>query len=300
MKILVFFSLLCVSFASAQFHVDVLKFSYGNTVGTEYVDNVEADAIHNFKASITYPLKLSEDSALLLGLNANNTGVRLDPNYGTTALNSVTVKLGYTAWHNNSWGSSVILLPKIASTFEAIDGQDFYIGGIALANYKNRDDLIYRFGVYGSTEPFGTVITPIVGLYYLSPRNKFQADIKLPIAADLTYMMDAFSLGFSYSATNTGFNLKEDTSINSIPVYVQNRSIEFGPYLRKGFLDDSLLIDLKVGYTNNNYQLYEQGDKSGLNLFTFDSDDRNRLLENRDFKGSLFAQIGATYRVYTD
>ena len=193
---------------------------------------------------------------------------------------------------SEKWSTTIVALPKIASDYENISGKDFYLGGFAVLKFQKKENLIYRFGAYGSQEAFGFFTTPIIGWYYLSPNQRFEMDMSLPIAADISYKLGAVSVGADYIGIGRSFNL---TSNDMPDWYVDLSSLEFATYAQVGVLDKSVLLRGKVGYSSNNYEVYPQGEKIdlGVSAFSF-GDDRTQL--NPNLGGGIFLKFEAIYR----
>src|SRR5690606_27003768 len=117
----------------------------------------------------------------------------------------------------------------IASDYSQVLREDLFIGGIAVLKFKKSENLLYRFGVYGSQEAFGVFATPILGIYYLSPNKKFEIDLSLPIKGDINYRLGRTTLGLDYFGISRSFNLHTE---NESALYVDLNSIELSTYLQ--------------------------------------------------------------------
>ena len=185
-----------------------------------------------------------------------------------------------------------MLLPKLASNYSGIESEDFFLGGFAVATLKKRENLTYRFGFYGSTEAFAFFGTPIFGWYYLSPNERFEMDMSLPISADVSYKLGGPTIGLDYFGIGRGYNLRQDGQPDR---YVQQGALEFAAYVQMGLLEQSVLVRAKAGYSSSDYEVYTDGDTYGLGLSAFRfGDDRTRL--NPEMNGAVFFRIEAIYR----
>ena len=61
---------------------------------------------------------------------------------------------------------------------------------LSLFTKKKRAELKFKYGVFVNNEKFGLAVIPIFGLYYLSPSKKFEANLTLPIVADINYKLN--------------------------------------------------------------------------------------------------------------
>ena len=287
--ILLFFPL----FGNAQDYVDLLKIGFGQTFNNNFEDTESSTQVKSFEVDLTFPLILNEKNVLITGALFSRNNLQLFPNAEYISLYSTTIKLGLASTYSNKWSSTLVLLPKIASDYQNISGDDFYLGGFGVLKFQKKGNLIYRFGIYGSMEAFGFFSTPIIGWYYLSPNQKFEMDMSLPISADINYTSGNLTYGIDFIGIGRSFNInKEDASI-----YADLSSLEFSSYLQFNTFDKSVLLRAKFGYSSNDYEVYAQGEKIdlGLSAFSF-GDDRNQL--NPNINGGLFLKFEAIYRFH--
>lgn len=288
---------------SAQDYVDLFKIGYGQSFNNDFEGTSENTEIISFEVDLTFPVVLNEKNALITGASFSRNHLELFPpdllalvQEGSELsqyhnLYSTTLKLGLATTFNEKWSTTVVLLPKIASDYQNITGDDFYMGGFAVLKLQKKENLLYRFGFYGSTEAFGFFFTPIVGWYYLSPSKKFEMDMSLPISADMNYTEGAFTYGIDYFGIGRSFNLtKENTN-----EYVDVSSLEFAGYLQFNAFEKNVLLRAKIGYASSDYEVYTKGDKIdlGVSAFSF-GDDRTQL--NPTISGGLFLKFEAIYR----
>ena len=126
----------------------------------------------------------------LTGLFGNKTFVKFDSeNSGYVDLYAVGLNIGLHSKYNEKWEATYMAIPKLASDFNGVSHKDFQFGYLALFNYVKRQSLKFKFGVYGNSEKYGSLIVPIFGLYYLSPNEKFEMNLNLPLLADLNYKL---------------------------------------------------------------------------------------------------------------
>lgn len=289
------FILLVFSFSvSAQDYVDVLKLGYSYTFNAEFEGTNQRTDVNGFEAGVTFPIVVNKKHALITGIDFSQHRLRLDPNYNSTTLYSTLLKVGLASNFSNKWSSTLVFLPKMASDYKNISGDDFYFGGFAVAKFQKNKHLKYRFGVYASTEAFGLFATPIIGAYYLSPNKRFEIDASLPISADINYSLGKTTVGFDYFGIGRSFNISQDEFSQ---YYVEQSPLEFASYVQFGLLKNSILLRAKVGYTSNTHEVYEQGDTLDFRISAFSfGDDRTQL--NPSIKGSAFAKVELIYRIH--
>lgn len=294
MKKLLLILLLTPLFSKAQEHVDVLKFGYSNTFDAKFEGTNESTNVKGFEAGLTFPVVINDKYVLITGADFSTHTLQLDPDFNHTTLNSTLLKIGLATTHSEKWSSTIVFLPKMASDYKNISPDDFYYGGYGVAKLKKSENLLYRFGIYGSTEAFGLFATPMLGVYYKSPNDLFEIDASLPIVADINYNLGVVTIGFDYFGIGRSFNISQDEFSH---LYVEQSPLEFASYVQFGMLENSVLLRAKVGYTNNTHEVYEQGDKLDFRLAGFSfGDDRTQL--NPDIYGGVFVKFEAIYRIH--
>lgn len=242
----------------------------------------------------TFPVVLNENHALITGADFSRNNLQLFPEAEYTSLYSTNLKLGMASTWSDKWSTTIVLLPKIASDYKNISGDDFYLGGFALLKLKKNENLKYRFGIYASQEAFGLFTTPILGWYYLSPNKRFEMDMSLPISADVSYKLGITTVGMDYFGIGRSYKVHYE---NLPTLYADLSSLEFAGYLQFNTLEESVLLRAKLGYSSNNYEMYAEGEKMdlGVSAFSF-GDDRTQL--NPSLNGGIFFKLEAIYRFH--
>ncbi|MDC8002539.1 DUF6268 family outer membrane beta-barrel protein [Aureisphaera galaxeae] len=291
MKRLLLLALLLTNCLYAQNYVDLLKVGYGQTFNNDFEGTDNSTETKTFEVDLTFPVVLNDNHAIITGGLFSRNNLQLFPEAEFTSLYSSTLKIGWAATWDEKWSTTLVALPKIASDYEDIDGDDFYFGGIALLKYQKKENLIYRFGLYASSEAFGVFSTPIFGWYYLSPNSQFEMDVSLPVSADINYTQGIFTYGVDYIGIGRSFNIDGNNS----NTYADLSSLEFASYLQFNALDKSILLRAKLGYSSNDFEIYQQGEKIDLGVAAFSfGDDRTQL--NPTIQGGFFLRFEAIYR----
>jgi len=274
-----------------QNYADLFKMGYAETFENEFEGTDATTDVRTVDIDLTVPIIINDKHAFVTGGFFGRNHLQLYPNAEATSLYSTTLKLGLQSKWNERWSTTIVLLPKIASDYHNISGDDFYFGGFGTAKYKQSEYLTWRFGLYASDEAFGIFMTPIFGLYYLSPNEKFEANLSLPISGDINYRMGDFAFGMDYFGIGRSFNIPEDNT------YVDLSSLEFAGYLQYAILKRSVLLRAKMGYSSNDFEVYQQGETVDLvvSAFTF-GDDRTQL--NPTINGGIFFKFEAVYRFH--
>ena len=279
---------------SAQEYVDLFRINYGQTFDSDFEGTDSNTKVTYFEAGFTIPIVLNENHAFVTGIDFSLNNLQLFPETDLSNLFSTTLKLGMASTWSEKWSTTIVLLPKIASDYKSISGDDLYIGGIALVKMKKNENFKYRFGIYASQEAFGLFTTPILGWYYLSPNKGFEMDMSLPIAADISYNFGSLAIGMDYFGIGRSFNIHYE---NNPTLYAAVSSLEFAGYLQSDILEKSILLRAKIGYTTNDYEMYAEGEKIDLGISAFRFGD-NREQLNPTIQGGVFIRLEAIYRFH--
>ncbi len=287
------FALLLSSVCTAQDYLDLARLNVSRT-NLEDVDQTFDTDVTNLNLEILYPTPLTDNIVMITGLTAENTSLNLSSSIGSEGLTMTRLNLGAKISHNKKWTGTYLLLPKLASNFEDLGGRDFQFGAIALMEYRFKKSLRGKFGMYSSSENFGTIITPLIGGFYESKNNKFYIDAALPVRMEANYnIAGEFSLGADLRTSVKSYNMNGGLD----GTYVQEESIRFGFYASYAMLDKSLILRLKAGLDTTDYGLYQTGDRVGAQVLTIQlsGDDRTRL--NNEFDSSPFVGADLIYRL---
>ena len=284
--------------ASAQNYIDILEFSYAKTPQNNFNNSTESTDIQTYDFQFTFPIVLNKTSTLITGIFVNKDLLKLDENTADKrSLTKLGLKLGVNHVYSNKWSGTYMLLPSIASDFEEISSDDYQIGLFSLLTYKKKENLKYKFGFYANTEKYGLFMVPIIGLYYKSTNDKFEANLSLPVQFDVNYeLFPKIKTGLNFDGLGSSYNLnKQAYSPNN--AYVTKSSNELFSYLQFK-LGKSLIAKTKLGYAiSRSYKAYDSNDKIdfGLSSFYF-GDDRAQL--NQNFEEGPIFKIELLYRLH--
>lgn len=282
---------------SAQDYIDLFKINYANVPNAGFEGRDEETEVSMFDVGLTYPIKLNDKVAVITGLDYVQQSLKLGPDAGSSTLNMLRFKAGLNIKHSDKVSGTYIIMPKIASENLHTDGNHFFFGGLALLKIQKTERFQWRFGAYASTEGFGVLATPIIGLHYKSENSKLEITANLPINADVNYGLgEKTSLGFGLFTPVRSYSMKSELGNGG---YTQVSNIEFGPYFEYRLLDGSLLLRAQTGYEAVSYELFAEGDELPFRLSAFEFGDDRELL-NPEMNGSLFFKIGAIYRFHLD
>jgi hypothetical protein len=283
--------LLGCTIASAQNYLDLARLNIGNTTLEDEDGNQETD-ITNVNLEFLYPTPINDKTVLITGFTVENTSLSPTSGASNESLTMTRLNLGAKISHNSKWTGTYLLLPKIASNFDDLGGADFQFGAIALLEYRHKNRFRTKYGLYSSSEEFGAIITPLLGVYYRTPNNKFYIDAAFPIRMEANYgLTKSLSLGADLRTSIKSYNL------GGVDTYVQEESIRFALYAGYSFMKEQLIVRAKAGLDTTDYGLYRSGDTVGAQVLTvaLGGDDRTRL--NNEFASSMFLGFDVIYRL---
>lgn len=284
--------------ANAQNYIDIARFSYANTPLNNFENSLEQTEVEEFGLQLTFPIVLSEKTVILTGFSADRSRLKLDPDFTDyTSLNKVRLQMGLNQVHSEKWMGTYVLLPSIASDFESVSKKDFQIGLLTLFTFKKRENLKYKIGFYTNTEKYGLLFAPLLGLYYLSPNQKFESTLLLPGQADFNYKLaKKTALGMNFDGMTSTYNLHESIYIPK-GQYAARSSNELYTYLQFQ-LGKSLVAKTKVGYAiSRTYKVFNNDEKVDLSLGSFYFGDNRTSLNTNFEKGAIF-KVELLYRVH--
>lgn len=295
-KLLLFLFLISPLLSNSQEYLDLFNLSYSKSGDTSYKNTTGNTTISLFKSSITLPIVLNKKTAIITGFDFSTKRMQLFPDSNFSKLYYTRLKLGFSTVSSDYWTGTYVLLPILASDYKNISSNDIYMGGIAIWTYKKRKSLNYKFGLYTGYESSGFYITPIIGIYYISPDSRFEISALMPGIFDMNFnLSNKTKLGIDYKGNSESFKLHNE---NSPTIYAENNALEFSSYLQNNSFDKSLLLRFKIGVATNSYDVYPDGEKIDLAITPIRIGD-NRTKLNPNLNKSAFLRIEAIYRFYT-
>lgn len=290
-KYFTYLVLLISLYSQSQDYVDIVKLTSNNT-NLGNIDNDFKTSVNNLNFEVYYPNVINEKLVLLTGITAENTTLNISELSDRSNLTMTRLNLGVKYKHSEKWSGTYMILPKIASDFKNIGSNDFQFGGLAILDYQANENFKYKFGIYTSSENFGTTLTPIIGLWHRSKNEKLYINATLPVRMDINYALTSkFSLGSDFLTSVKAYNLSDDSLR-----YVQEESIRFAMYASFGLLDNSLLLRAKVGFDTTDYGLYNSNETVGVQVLTVPLSGDNRTRLNSEFDSGIFFGGDIIYR----
>ncbi|MGB3591522.1 MAG: hypothetical protein WBA16_07535 [Nonlabens sp.] len=285
----------------AQDYLDVIRLNIAGT-RLDNLDDARSTDVQNVNLEVLYPVPLGGKTTGILGFTYENTAIDnyfvkpqfqqpTIPNEENLAM--LRINLGAKIQHNRKWTGTYVLLPKLATNWDDIDGDGFQFGALAMLDYKFKSRKRAKFGVYTSSERFGQIITPLLGGYYRSPNGKFYADATFPIRAEANYALTSlFGVGADLRTSVKAYDLGGFRN----DFYVQEESIRFSLYASLDLYKGQVIGRAKVGLDTTDYGLYNAGDEVGVQVLTFQVEGDERIRLNSEFDSSMYFGLDLIYR----
>jgi hypothetical protein len=301
-SLLLLILMLNICLTTAQNYLDMVQVFYSNTPLNQFDSSLNKTRVQDFTFNSTLPIKLTDKTALITGLDVEWMYAGLTPTGSSGSAAGIILKLGVNHKLNEKWTTNFVLLPRLASDFKKPGGglsrEDFQIGGLWMFKYAPRQNLKYKLALYYNSELFGPFVSPILGLYYKSRNNKFESDLSLPFFVDANYRIrPSVFTGVKFQAFVRTFNL-HDPYYKGNGEYLAKTSNELYAYL--GFEPvKGILLKANIGYSvARNYRLYDIHDKVAFGLSAFRFGDNRKQL-NADFADGILFRVDCVYRFYT-
>lgn len=293
-----FLVLFCLSsiITYGQQYVDIGKLFYANTPVNQFDTLTNGTRVEEFGLDLNVPVPLKSGHALLFGFYGEGIRTAVNPvEPNLRSVYTINPRFGVNYNHSEKWTGTYLLLPKLSSDMKQVGSRDFQFGALALWKYKKRTNFAWQFGMYYNGELFGPFFVPLFGFYHLSSDQKFEMNVRLPLAVDLNYLATAWlKTGLEFSAFVRSYHLNEPYRGNP-ENYLVKASNELFAYLHFN-LTENLILKTKAGYSiGRNFRVFDIDDRVtwGLSAFRF-SDDRRQL--NADFQDGLIFRAELLYR----
>lgn len=278
----------------AQNYIDLAKINYSITPQNKFDSSNVSTDIQELNADLTVPLVINDKFVFLTGLAYETLSTSLNPNRNKESVSGITLKLGTNIKHNEKWGGTYMLLPKISSDLKNVASQDFQLGGVVLMKYTKTKNINYKIGVYANNELFGPFIVPIFGFYYLSPSEKFEAKVLIPLSADLNYSFTKSSrFGINFKGQIRSYNLNSafGTESDRYLAKATNDVYSYIQYEMKSGINFQLGFGRSLG---RSLRVYDEKVSLAFPLASI-GDNRNQL--NTDFADGWLFKVGIFYRL---
>ena len=150
MRIYVLFVLLLLSsgLVYAQNYIDIANLSYSITPQNAFENSSEQTNVEELEFQFTFPKVLDEKNTFISTLLLESNRLRLDPAVSQkTTLASLRIALGFNHKYSNRLAITYLVIPKLAVNLDAISGNGFQLGLLALATLKKNEHFSWKFGL---------------------------------------------------------------------------------------------------------------------------------------------------------
>jgi Domain of unknown function (DUF6268) len=283
----------------SQNYVDLLKVNASTTPSNTFDASTSKSKLNEVLVDFTLPIKINDKLSVLSGIIYENFQTKLFAADNIKTFGSTTLKLGINKQLNENLTLTAVLLPKIASDYKSIGGEDIQLGAITLFRIKKHENKNYKVGLYVNSDLFGPFFVPMLGMYYLSPSKKFETNILLPLQVDANYKLIPFlNVGINFNGQIRSYHLSDITASNK-STYIARSTNELFGYLKFN-ITKSISIQTKIGQSfGRTYEVYAKNDKVSFGLpAIFIGDKRQQL--NTNFSDGLIFQAVLLYRLSLD
>ena len=250
---ILFFSALSF-FSSAQPFIDIASVYFQQSPSDNM--NSSKSPMNTQLTSVFLNLPIQIDSDYIV-INPVYENYRLSVSSETLPINLTAIYMPVAWIHqfkSSRWSTTMMAIPRLSSDLaKPLDGNDFQMGGIALATYKKKETLKYSFGAYYNSEYFGNYYIPLLGIDW-NISNKWNLFGTLPITLNLEYKMNkTIHAGFGLNLLTNSYRI-ENKDFLRIDDY--NAKFIFDIYLMK-----NQVISLETGHSL--FRQYRMGTMEG-------------------------------------
>lgn len=278
----------------AQDYIDIASVSYMTTPSTTFEDDSPGNSIKDWNIDLDFPIVLNNKTALLTGFTANQVQVYLDPaSNNSTNLTAISLRLGINHTYSEKWNATYMVIPKIASDFSNGFAKGYQWAFLALLSRTKSKRVKYTYGLYTNTEEYGLMIVPILGGYFRSVNNLWEARVLLPIKVDVNYTLnESLRTGLVFDGLGTSYSIQNEEYPDH---YVNRATNELYAYLQHK-ITPSLYLRAKAGYSFlRSYKVYERDDTIAFSTASIYFGD-NRTVLNTDVTDGFQFKAEIVYR----
>jgi len=278
----------------SQDYIDIASLSYMTTPSTTYEDDSSGNAINDWNIDLDFPIVLTKKTALLTGFTANQVQVYLGPTaVNSTNLSAISLRLGMNQTYSEEWDATYMVIPKIASDFTNGFATGYQWAVLALLSRTKSARVKYSYGLYMNTEEYGLMIVPILGGYFRSANNLWEARVLLPIKVDVNYTLnESLRTGLVFDGLGTSYSIQ---NMEYPDHYVNRATNELYGYLQHK-ITPSLYARVKAGYSFlRSYKVYDSDDTISFSTASIYFGD-NRTVLNTDVTDGFQFKAELVYR----
>jgi len=179
--------------------------------------------------------------------------------YGGTNFHSFSVPLTFQKSFTTRYALIVSFIPTFSSDLKDLSGDDILYTGAAMLKVKTSDKFSYSAGIVFSTQFFGPLLLPIIGIDW-NITNKLSFSGSLPISQKLKYRLSAKStIGISNDLGIGGGSYRLSTKMNSAYFQAQQSKITL---FYNHMMARNFSIEVNAGYNYlQKLDLYDKDQK---------------------------------------
>jgi hypothetical protein len=238
---------------------------------------------------------------LLFGASANRLSFyyKDDSTEVAEKFYGVSFNAGYQKKWNDKLNTLFMIIPKIASDMEELNGEDFQLAGLALFTFKQNEKLKWKFGLYYNTEYFGPFIVPLLGVDW-KITEKLRMFGALPSSMAIEYRAnEKFTPGLVFQAPALSYRLSEKKQ----SLYLHQSFNQIHTYLDY-YVAKNVVIKGQVGYSiARSYKLFGKDDPYDATIFSVGiGEERSQVLTPvfNNFNDGLLLNLSFIYRVQVE
>lgn len=289
-------------FASAQQRLDILTLSGRYGLPSSYDSVYDSKATEKgFMATLTLPLKISENRIWINSLNYFYYNVQGEEVMSKEIIDPIDVhgfilRTGPYFKLDGGRAIQVLLVPRLLTDFERIDGRHLQWGGLALFDKRYSDDLLLGFGAMFNQELFGPYLVPLLNLDW-KITQRWSITGMLPVYGKLKYQWDErLDAGWSHFGLLTTYKLGAPQYNGD---YLERSSIDETLYLRYRIFGD-FFVEGRFGYAfGRHYRQYGKDQKVDFSLPLIGFGD-DREVKNVSIKSGFIGSLRIVYSIRID
>ena len=208
-------------------------------------------------------------------------------------VNGIILRTGLRFLFSDGRNLQLLVMPRLMSDFQNLDGSSFMFGGVATYGKRFSDRLSLGFGAMYNTELFGPYLVPIIDLnWQFAARWRFTGMI--PITGRLEVSAgENLMAGLNFFGLTTSYALGAETYSGD---YIEKFAVELSLFARQRIVGN-LFVEGMVGRTlGRSYKQYAGDQKVtfAIPLVTF-GDDRELKNEIAGFRDGLLFTLKLVY-----
>jgi hypothetical protein len=204
-------------------------------------------------------------------------------------LHAITGLFGIDQHLNKKYKALALLIPKISADLMSFSSKDIQLGGIAILSKTIKENLSWKFGVYGNADRFGPLVVPIIGFKWQA-NSSWRIESSLPISAHIRKTISSrFITGIKYSGRKYSYNLSEEDAYIEVG---DNHVWAYADF----YIAPTWVLHLRAGHSVlRNFARYSNSEKIDASMGPVNFGDE-RPIPDYERKNGPSLQVGLRYR----